>query len=336
MLKRRHFLTAPLLASPALAQNIRRLRMVTSWPKNLVGPGVSAERLAKRISLLTQGKLEVQVFAANELVPAFGVFDAVRDNTVEMGHSAAFFWAGKEPAMHYFTSIPFGFSPQEHEAWLFSSGQKLWDELYAAHHIKPFLGGNTGVSMGGWFKKPLTELKGLKIRMAGLGGELFTRMGATALALPPAEIYPALEKGAIDAAEFTSPASDERLGLYKVAPYYYGKGFTKPNGASELLMNKGIYDALPSDFQHAIEAASQAEQSLALAQMDVLNVQAMKRLIAQGTKLMGFSPDFLAKAKVEALQLRQELRSRSPTARKVGDDYEAFAQEQGDWWQILK
>ncbi len=205
-------------AAPAVAlAQTRRWRMVTSWPKRLPGPGLSAERIASRIAALSGGRLEITVSAAGEIVPAFEVLDAVGSGVAEMGHSAAFYWQGKEPAAAFFTTVPFGLLPNEHAAWIDAGGgQELWDALYAPFGVKPFMGGNTGVSMGGWFRHELksrADVHGLKIRSLGLGGEVYRRLGAIAQTTSPGEILIALQSGMHDAAEFVGPGSDIALGL---------------------------------------------------------------------------------------------------------------------------
>src|SRR6201996_7542524 len=192
------------LASPALAQSDkRRWRMITSWPKRLPGPGMSAERIAERIGVLSGGRLEVTVSAAGEGVPAFGVLDAVGSGVAEMGHTAAFYWQGKEPAAAFFTTVPFGLIPNEHVSWIDAGGgQALWDELYAPFGVKPFMAGNTGVCMGGWFRRDLqglADVRGLKIRSLGLGGEIYRRLGAIPPTTAPSENLVALQSGGLDA-----------------------------------------------------------------------------------------------------------------------------------------
>jgi TRAP-type mannitol/chloroaromatic compound transport system substrate-binding protein len=332
---------AGVLAAPtvARAQGALRWRMVTSWPKALPGPSFSAQRIADRIKLLSGGRIEVQVFAAGEVVPAFAVHEAVGNGTVELGHTASFFAIGREPALAYFTSVPFGFTPPEHNAWIMNGGgQALWDEASARFGLKPLLGGNTGVSMGGWFRKEIAsaeDVRGLKIRMVGLGAELFQRMGATALAVPPGDIYPALERGAIDAAEFTAPGSDIQLGLARIAPFYYAPGFNKPNGSSELLAGKALWDGLPADLKGVVQAASDAEQAVALAEIEKLNMDALAQLVgAQGVQLRGFPADLVRIARRHAGDLLKDLGTRSPMAGKVTESYSAFQARIAPWTRI--
>src|SRR4051812_32601675 len=207
---------AGMLAAPSIATaQARRWRMVTSWPKRLPGPGMSAERVAERIRTLSNGRLDISVSAAGEVVPAFEVLGAVGGGVAEMGHTAAFYWQGKMPAAAFYTTVPFGLTPSEHVAWIEAGGgQALWDELYAPFGVKPFMGGNTGVCMGGWFRREvasLGDLRGVKIRSLGLGGEVYRRLGATPQTTPPAEILTSLQSGVLDAAEFVGPGTDIAL-----------------------------------------------------------------------------------------------------------------------------
>src|SRR3954451_11795751 len=233
---------ASALAAPAVARAAtQRWRMVTSWPKRLPGPGMSAERIAERVAALSGGRIQITVSAAGEVVPAFEVLDSVGSGVAEMGHTAAFFWQGKEPAAAFFTTVPFGLTPNEHVAWVDAGGgQALWDEIYAPFGVKPFMGGNTGVCMGGWFRREIAsreDVRGLKIRALGLGGEVFRRLGATPQTTPPAEILSSLQSGLIDAAEFVGPGSYLALGLYRVAPLYCAAGLNNPNVTGECIVS---------------------------------------------------------------------------------------------------
>src|ERR1700736_3407637 len=260
------FGVAGAMAAPRIARaETRRWRMVTSWPRRLPGPGMSAERVAERISALSGGRLQITVNAAGEVVPALEVLDAVGSGVVEMGHTAAFYWQGKQPAAAFFTTVPFGLTPAEHVAWIDAGGgQAFWDELYAPFGVKPFMGGNTGVCMGGWFRHDLNsldDLKGLKIRSLGLGGEVYRRLGATPQTTPPGEILTSLQSGVLDGAEFVGPGTDIALGLYRVAPLYYGPGFNKPNGTGECIVSLKAWQGLDPDLQAIIAHACAAEAS---------------------------------------------------------------------------
>src|SRR5438128_1724598 len=282
------------LAAPSIARaQTRRWRMVTSWPKRLPGPGLSAERIAERIALLSGGRLAITVHAAGELTPAFEVLDAVGGGVAELGHTASFYWQGKMPAAAYFTTVPFGLTPQEHVAWVEAGGgQALWDELYRPFNVKPFMGGNTGVCMGGWFRhevKGLDDVRGLKIRSLGLGGEVYRRLGATPQTTPPGEILTSLQSGVLDAAEFVGPGTDIALGLYRVAPNYYGPGFNKPNGTGECIVSLKAWEALDADLKAIITHACATEASFALSEMERLNAEALAALIERhNVQLRGF------------------------------------------------
>src|ERR1700751_2677167 len=272
------------IATPAIAQSGKlRWRMITSWPKRLPGPGMSAERIAERIGRLSGGRLEITVSAAGEIVPAFEVLDAVGSGVAEMGHTAAFYWQGKEPAAVFYTTVPFGLTPTEHVAWIDDGGgQALWDELYAPFGVKPFMGGNTGVCMGGWFRregKGRADLGGMKIRSLGLGGEVYRRLGTTPQTTPPAEILTSLQSGVIDAVEFFGPGTDIALGLYRVAPFYYYPGFNKPNGTGECIVALKAWNALSDELKAVVAHACATEANYALAEMERLNAQALAALV---------------------------------------------------------
>jgi TRAP-type mannitol/chloroaromatic compound transport system substrate-binding protein len=328
------------LALPVVARaQTLRWRMVTSWPKRLPGPGLSAERIATRIGALSGGRIAVSVHAAGELVPAFEVLDAVGGGVAEMGHTAAFYWQGKQPAAAYFTTVPFGLTPIEHVAWVDAGGgQALWDELYAPFGVKPFMGGNTGVCMGGWFRrelKSLDDLKGLKIRSLGLGGEVFRRLGATPQTTPPGEIFTSLQSGVLDAAEFVGPGTDIALGLYRVAPLYYGPGFNKPNGTGECLVNLKAWTALDAETKAIVAHACAAEASFALSEMERLNAEALAVLTGRDkVKLMRFSPDIIAAARQNAADILTELGSKSDVARRITSSYAAFRKSTAPWSSV--
>jgi TRAP-type mannitol/chloroaromatic compound transport system substrate-binding protein len=345
MTRRKLLKSAPLglagvLAAPALARAATlKWRMVTSWPKRLPGPGMSAERIAARVNAMSGGRLQVAVFAAGEVVPAFEVLDAVGSGVADMGHTAAFYWQGKQPAAVYFTTVPFGLVPSEHVAWVDAGGgQALWDELYAPFGVKPFMGGNTGVSMGGWFRheiKSLDDVKGLKLRALGLGGEIFRRLGATPQTTPPGEIFTSLQSGVIDGAEFVGPGSDIALGLYRVAPFYYGPGFNKPNGTGECLVSLKAWQALEPDLQAIIAQACATEASFALAEMERLNVEALAALTGRyKVELKSFPADLVAAARRQAADVLSEVAARSDIAGRIHASYTAFRERTAAWSRI--
>jgi TRAP-type mannitol/chloroaromatic compound transport system substrate-binding protein len=328
------------LAAPSLAtaQN-KRWRMVTSWPKRLPGPGMSAERIAARIRTLSGGRLDISVHAAGEVVPAFEVLDAVGGNVAEMGHTAAFFWQGKQPAAVFYTTVPFGLTPGEHVAWVDAGGgQALWDELYAPFGVKPFMGGNTGVCMGGWFRHEINsraDVSGMKIRSLGLGGEIYRRLGATPQTTPPAEILTSLQSGVIDAVEFVGPGTDIALGLYRVAPFYYYPGFNKPNGTGECLVSLKAWNGLDVELKAIVQHACAAEANFALAEMERLNTEALAALTGQHkVQLRAFPQDLVAAARGMSRDVLGELARRSAAAKKVHDSYVAFRDRVGMWSDI--
>lgn len=318
------------------ARAAREWKMVTSWPRNFPGPGTSAQRLADRITALSNGEIAVRLYAAGELVPAFEVFDAVSRGASELGHSASFFWRGKARAAVFFTAVPFGFTPAENAAWVhWGGGQALWDELYAPFGIKGFMAGNSGMQMGGWFRREirgLDDLKGLKYRMPGLGGEALRRLGVVAVALAPGEILPALQSGAIDGAEFLGPWSDLAFGFHKVAPYYYWPGFHEPNGTSECLVNRRAFEALPVHLKAVIEAACAAENDLAMAEAEWNNAQALEILATRhGVKLRRFPPEVLRALRSASAEVLAEFAAGDPLSARIYESY-ATALRRFDGW----
>jgi TRAP-type mannitol/chloroaromatic compound transport system substrate-binding protein len=328
------------ISAPAVATaQARRWRMITSWPKRLPGPGMSAERVAERIGLLSGGRIQIAVHAAGEVVPAFEVLDAVGSGVADMGHTAAFYWQGKEPAAAFYTTVPFGLTPNEHVAWVDAGGgQALWDEIYAPFGVKPFMGGNTGVCMGGWFRreiKSLADLRGLKIRSLGLGGEVYRRMGATPQTTPPAEMLTSLQSGVIDGAEFVGPGSDIALGLYRVAPFYYGPGFNKPNGTGECIVSLKVWETLDSETKAIVTHATAVEANFALSEMERLNAEALVALTGQHrVQLRAFPADVIAGARKEATDVLAELGARNDKARRVHASYTAFRERTAPWSRI--
>ncbi|MFN3656940.1 MAG: TRAP transporter substrate-binding protein [Pseudolabrys sp.] len=345
MTTRRNFtlaagVAAATLAAPSVARaQTVKWRMVTSWPKRLPGPGMSAERVAERIRALTNGRLDITVHAAGEVVPAFEVLDAVGNGVAEIGHTASFYWQGKMPAAAFFTTVPFGLTPAEHVSWIDAGGgQALWDELYRPFGVKPFMGGNTGVCMGGWFRRELksvADLRGLKLRSLGLGGEVYRRLGATPQTTPPAEILTSLQSGVIDGAEFVGPGTDIALGLYRVAPFYYYPGFNKPNGTGECIVALKAWDALPADLKAAVAHACATEANFALAEMERLNAMALDALTREhNVKLAAFPADLVAAARKRADDVLGELASRNALAGRVHASYADFRARTAPWSRV--
>jgi TRAP-type mannitol/chloroaromatic compound transport system substrate-binding protein len=328
------------MAAPAVVRGeSRRWRMVTSWPKRLPGPGMSAERIASRIGALSGRRLEITVSAAGEIVPAFEVLDAVGAGVADMGHTASFYWQGKEPAAAFFTTVPFGLTPNEHVAWIDGGGgQALWDELYAPFGVKPFMGGNTGVGMGGWFRREIKsgdDVRGLKLRSLGLGGEVYRRLGALPQTMSPGEILVALQSGVIDGAEFVGPGSDIALGLYRFAPFYYGPGFNKPNGTGECIVGLKAWATLDAELQAVVTHACAAEAAFALAEMERLNIEALATLTTRdNAQLRTFPADLIAAARATATDVLADVAGKGADARKVHDSYMAFRGKIAPWSRI--
>jgi TRAP-type mannitol/chloroaromatic compound transport system substrate-binding protein len=343
MTTRRTFIgtaAAGVLAAPALARaDTLKWKMVTSWPKRLPGPGMSAERVADRIRTLSGGRIDITVYAAGEVVPAFGVLEAVGNGVADIGHTAAFYWQGKMPAAAFFTTVPFGLTPSEHVAWIDAGGgQALWDELYAPFGVKPFMGGNTGVCMGGWFRremKTLTDLRGVKVRSLGLGGEVYRRLGATPQTTPPAEILTSLQSGVIDGAEFVGPGTDIALGLYRVAPFYYYPGFNKPNGTGECIVALKVWNALSDELKAIVAHACAAEANYALAEMERLNAAALASLTGEHkVKLAAFPGDLVAAARNQSNDVLGEIASRDAISGKVHKSYLDFRARTAPWSRV--
>ena len=331
---------AGVVAAPAVGRSqTQKWRMVTSWPKRLPGPGMSAERIAERVRVLSAGRIEITVHAAGEVVPAFEVLDAVAGDVADIGHTAAFYWQGKMPAATFFTTVPGGLTPGEHVAWVDAGGgQALWDEIYKPFGVKPFMGGNTGVCMGGWFRREirsLADLRGLKLRTLGLGGEVYRRLGATPQTTPPAEILVSLQSGVIDGAEFVGPGTDIALGLYRVAPLYYYPGFNKPNGTGECIVSLKTWNALSDELKAVIAHACAAEANYALAEMERLNAQALEVLVNEHkVKLVAFPEDLIVAARKQANEVVGELAGRNAITAKVYASYTAFRERTAPWSRI--
>ncbi|HEX2257571.1 MAG TPA: TRAP transporter substrate-binding protein [Afifellaceae bacterium] len=324
------------LAAPALAQGRAEWTMVTSWPKNLPGPGVTAERLARRIGEMSGGRLTVRVAAAGEIVSGLEVIDAVGGGAAEMGHTAAFYWQGKHPAVSFFTTVPFGLTPVEHMAWIdHGGGQALWDELYAGFGVKPFMGGNPGFNMGGWFKRPIASLedvRGLKLRVAGLGGEVYRRLGATSVTLAVADILPALQAGTVDGVEFLGPWSDLGAGFYKVARFYHHPGFNKPNGTGEAIVSLGAWEGLPDNLKAVIANACAAENAFSLAEAELQNGRALAALVEEhGAELVRFPAEVNDAARRAAADLLAEIAAHDDVAGRIARSYEAARAAIAPW-----
>lgn len=318
-------------AEPA-QQKVYRWRMVTTWPKNLPGLGVAPERMAQMLDTMSSGRLKITVYGAGEIVPAMGVFDAVSLGNVEMGHGAAYYWKGKVPAAQFFTAVPFGLTAQEMNGWLHhGGGMALWEELYAKYNLVPLAAGNTGVQMAGWFKREinsLADIKGMKMRIPGLGGEVFERAGGTAVNLPGGEIFTSMQTGVVDATEWVGPYNDLAFGLHQVARYYYYPGWQEPGPTLEVIINKSAWDSLPPDLQAMVRAVSGMINDDMLAEYTARNNSALRELVDKhGVQLRRLPDDVLAELRVVSEQLVAEIPGDDPLAQRIYESYYNFRKE---------
>tara|TARA_B100001248_G_scaffold260849_1_gene250230 strand:- start:7454 stop:8575 length:1122 start_codon:yes stop_codon:yes gene_type:complete len=258
-------------------------KLVTTWPKNFPGLGTGAQRIADSIKKMSEGKLDIKLFAAGELVPAFECFDAVRENKAQMFHASPYYWINKNKSVPFFGAVPGGMIAQEHNAWInYGGGQELWNELYNDFGLISFMAGNSGTQMGGWFLKKIdsiNDFKGLKMRIPGLAAEVLNRIGGTAVALPGGEIMPALQSGAIDATEWVGPWNDLAFGFHKITKFYYGPGIHEPSSVLECSINLNAYNSLPDDLKAIIKFACEAENSRMLSEFTAANSDAQQKLV---------------------------------------------------------
>jgi len=342
---RRSFLTAGAAAGAlgfpmiAKAQAPITWKMTSAYPKGspfyMDGPG-SATDLAKRIDAMSGGRLKIQVYGAGELIPALEGFDAVRAGTVEMNHANSYFWTGKTFAAQYFTAVPFGLNFQGINGWFYDGdGIKLWHEVYAPFGMVAFPCGNTGVQMTGWFKKEIksvADFKGLKMRIPGLAGKVYATLGVDVKLLPGGEIFPALERGVIDAAEFVGPYQDRRLGLHKAAKNYYTTGWHEPATVSELLINKAAWEKLPKDLQAVVENAAAACNVISEGWCQKTNAEAMEDLVKNQGVIARPLPDDVVKALREATaKVLAEAIAKDPVTKKVHESYMAYKAKFDAW-----
>ena len=304
-------------------------RMITTWPKNLPGLGVAPETMADMVREMSAGRLDIKVYGAGELVPALEVFEAVSSGVAQMGHGAAYYWKGKLPSAQFFAAVPFGLTAQEMNGWLLhGGGLELWQELYAPYNLIPLPGGNSGVQMAGWFNKEinsLDDLKGLKMRIPGFGGEVFERAGGTAVNLPGGEIFTSMQTGVIDATEWVGPYNDLAFGLHQVARYYYYPGWHEPGTELEFIINSSAYEELPDDLKAIIKGAALAVNTDLLAEYTARNNTALSELVqVHGVEVRRLPDDVLAELKKVSLQLTRELVDDDPLSRRIYDSYWAF------------
>ena len=329
-------------AAPAIvnAQANIRWRLTSSFPKSLDTLFGVSDVFAKKVSDMTGGKFQISTHAAGELVPAFGTIDATQAGTVECSHTAPYYYFGKDPTFAIGCAIPFGLNSRQMTAWMYDgNGLKLTREFYTAFNIINFPMGNTGAQMGGWWRKELKSLadvKGQKFRTGGFSGKVLERIGGVAANIPGGEIYQALEKGTIDAAEWVGPYDDEKLGFYKVAQYYAYPGWWEGGPQLDLHVNTKAYAALSAEYKAIIECAAAYAHTDMQAKYDVRNPAALKRLVGGGAKLFRFPKDMMDAAFKEAQALYSELSSSNPAWKKIYSDYEAYRRDANLWFRFTE
>jgi len=327
-------------AAPAVVtKKTYKWKMTSTWPAGLPVLQEGAVRIAKRIKEMSDGRLEIEVFAGGELAPPLETFQAVSDGTVECGTGAAYYWAGKEPACQWFAAVPFGMNAQGMAAWNYSGdGLKLWEETYAPFGVIPRPGGNTGVQMGGWFNKKIETIddyKGLKMRIPGLGGKVVAKAGGTVVLVAGGEIFTNLERGVIDATEWVGPYHDLRMGFYQAAKYYYYPGWHEPGTYLEYFFNKKAYESLPKDLQHIIDAACMENEHWVLAQFDARNGAALQTLINKHkVNLIKFPDTVLDDLRQLAAEVVAEEAAKDAMSKKVNDAFQKFQKVVGTWGSV--
>jgi TRAP-type mannitol/chloroaromatic compound transport system substrate-binding protein len=306
-----------------------RWKLVTTWPKNLPGLGAAPENFARYVNEMSGGRLEVRVFGAGEIVPAFEVFDAVSQGAAQIGHGASYYWKGKIPAAVFFTAVPFGMTAQEMNGWLhYGGGLELWQELYAPFGVIPFAGGSTGVQMAGWFNRELRsakDLSGLKMRIPGLAGEVFDAAGGTAVRIAGGEVYTSMQTGVIDAVEWVGPYNDRTLGLNEVAEFYYYPGWHEPGAMLEFTVNAAAFNQLPDDLQAIVRYAARAANQDMLDEFTARNNESLQQLLAAGTQLRPLPEDVLSLLYEKSLEAMTRLRTSDVMAEKIAVSYDAFS-----------
>jgi len=347
-MSRRKFLTGAAAAvsaaavSQAVAQtpslpNIR-WRCASSFPKSLDTIFGGGEVVAKRVEAITGGKFQIRVFAAGEIVPAFGVVDAIQQGTIECAHTASYYFVGKNKAFAFDTTLPFGMNQREQNAWIYyGGGLDLVRTFFKDFGFISFPAGNTGAQMGGWWRKEVrtvADLKGVKMRIAGLGGEVMARLGAVPQQIAGGDIYPALERGALDSAEWVGPYDDEKLGFYKVAPHYYFPGWWESNSMYSFYVGQKEWDKLPKEYQAAVEAACYEANIDMMAKYDAKNVPALERLVKNGVKLHQFSTDILKAAQQAAYELYEDEAGKNPAWKKIYEPWKKFRSDQFLWHRV--
>ena len=348
-MERRSFLTktsvglaAGAVAAPAIAQSLPTVqwRLASSFPKSLDTIYGAAEDFAARVSSSTGGKFQIRVFAGGEIVPAFSVMDAVKDGTIECGHTASYYYFGKDPIFALDTAVPFGLNARQFNAWFFyGGGGDLMREFFAGYNIMNFPMGNTGVQMGGWFRKEIktvADIKDLKMRIGGFAGKVIAKLGAVPQQIPGADVYPSLEKGTIDAAEWIGPYDDEKLGFQKVAKYYYYPGWWEGGPNLSLYVNMDKFKALPEEYRSIIEAAASEANVNMMAKYDAKNPDALKRLVGGGALLRAFTKEIMDACYTAADEVYKETYAENPGFKKIHEHMVKFRDDETLWFSVAE
>jgi TRAP-type mannitol/chloroaromatic compound transport system substrate-binding protein len=349
-MQRRRFLTgtglglaaSTAVAAPAIAQAQPEVkwRMASSFPKSLDAVYGGGEYLAKRVAELTDNKFQIRVFAAGEIVPGLQVLDAVQNATVEMGHTASYYYVGKDLTFAFETTVPFGLNTRQQMAWMsHGGGAELFRDFFKSYGIVAIPAGNTGAQMGGWFRKEIKtvdDLKGLKFRIAGIAGQVLTKLGVVPQQIAGGEIYPALEKGTVDAAEWVGPYDDEKLGFSKVAPYYYYPGWWEGTAQLSVYINQQAWDGLPKQYQAVLQAASAEAHNWMLGKYDVQNPAALRRLVAAGTQLRAFPRPVMEACIKATFELYEEAAGKNDKFKAVYEPWKKFRDEQYLWSRVAE
>ena len=348
-MKRRQFLqaagvglAATAVAKPAIAQSAPEIkwRLSSGFPKSLDTIYGGAETIAKYVGEASDGKFQIQPFAAGEIVGTFQLADAVSNGTVEMGQTASYYYVGKDPTFAFPTAIPWGLNPRMENAWMYhGGGMDLMNEFFAKHNMYGMPSGNTGTQMGGWYRKEMktvADLQGLKMRIGGLAGQVLAKLGLVPQQLPGGDIYPALERGTIDAAEWVGPYDDEKLGFQKVAPYYYYPGFWEGGAMVHFFFNQQKWDELPKNYKAIIEAAAGYANVDMVAKYDFKNPAALRRLVAAGAQLRPFSQEIMEAALKASGEVYTDLSAKNPDFKKIYDSIASFRNESYQWWQVAE
>lgn len=323
----------------AVEQKIYNWKLVTAWPKNFPGLGSAPENFADKVRAMSNGRMNIRVYGAGEMVPALEIFDAVSAGTAQLGHGAAYYWKGKAPEAQFFTALPFGMNGREMEAWIrYGGGAELWRELYEPFNLIPMPGGNTGVQMGGWFNKEINSLddfRGLKMRIPGLAGDVLESLGGVPVNLPGGELYTSLQTGVIDATEFNGPYNDLAFGFYDIADYYYYPGWHEPGSVMEFIFNKELFEGLPEDLQAIMLTAAEAASLDMTDEFTARNSSALKELVDEhGVVLRRFPDDLIVALNSLSQGVIDDLGELSPISERIHASYREFEENVKNFHRI--